>query len=123
VLTVYRLGLTLGQGSDSKTSLTSNSQAKGPEGLKGLDDTVFFLPIRPAPARSPQFLSEGNFGIPPSNPSHSNRPRGPVPEKGSGQDRFRQLLDAPKENHPLWSTSTAQSGFSFRPMAAPRYCT
>lgn len=101
-------------GPSSASALSNNPQAIVPEGLNLR--TLTALPSTALPA------------IPPSVPAAIPRPstknhrslallRGPVPQKGSKQDRFRQFLK--NETSPFAvATDTTQ-----QPQTAQRYCT
>ncbi|KAI3318491.1 hypothetical protein HD806DRAFT_526219 [Xylariaceae sp. AK1471] len=124
-----------GPSSSSAAPLTSNPQAAIPEGLNTAKaialPTLPTLPTRPTLSAAPSSVPSP-VAPPPriSTKGHTGPSllRGPVPQKGSGQDRFRQLLENTNENNPPRLITAAQSspfavptGTLLRPMAAPRY--
>ncbi|KAI1128790.1 hypothetical protein F5Y10DRAFT_264822 [Nemania abortiva] len=106
-----------GQGEGPFTALVppNNPQAAVPEGLSSATAAL------PLPA-FPSLLPSASVGLPRSS---AKTQRGPVPVKGSGQDRFRQLL---KKNEDSCSNTVVRNspfavstGTIQRPMAAQHY--
>ncbi|KAI1756887.1 hypothetical protein F4782DRAFT_549293 [Xylaria castorea] len=114
-----------GGGADGPSSTSApsyNPQATVSEGLNIVAVTAHSLSTLPAiPSSVPIVIPH------PSTRNHTSPSllRGPVPQKGSGQDRFLQLL---KGNDQSYLTAVAQSrpivvptGMIQRPMTAQRY--
>ncbi|KAI8628962.1 hypothetical protein F5Y19DRAFT_476052 [Xylariaceae sp. FL1651] len=98
-------------------------QATIPEGLN--PPAIFLSTLLPEPSST---SGAGPSRIPTNNHYSPLHLPGPAPQKGSGQDRFRLILEATKENGHPRLTAAAQSKSSTatpttvpRPMAAPRY--
>ncbi|KAI0456255.1 hypothetical protein F5B21DRAFT_502450 [Xylaria acuta] len=111
-----------GNGPSSTSAPSYNPQATVSEGLNTVTVTTQLLPTLPAiPSSVPVVIPRPSA----RNHTSSSLLRGPIPQKGSGQDRFLQLL---KGNDQSCLTAVAQSnpiavptGMIQRPMTAQRH--